>query len=415
MAPSRFDADIILAGGGMAGLSLALAAGQAGMSVCVLDAAPLAVSLDARFDGRVSALGRASSRMLAALGVWPRLVEHAQPIQDILVSDGRLRVGPSPLKLHFDHREGEPGTEGQALGNIIENRHIRSALHEAISENAHISVRAPARVRMAEPDPFGVTVHLADGGSLRGRVCVAADGRDSVLRQAAGIKTVAWDYGQCGIVATIHHARPHNGVAHEYFLPGGPFAILPLTGMRSSLVWTEPTARAKALMSLQQADFDSEMRARFGGQWGGVKSEGPRWIYPLSFQHARDYVADRLALAGDAAHTIHPIAGQGLNLGLRDVAALAEVLADAHRMGLDIGSAVVLERYQVWRRFDNVSLAAMTDLLNRLFSNDMPLLRLARGIGLGLAGQAGPLRRMAMRHAAGDMGALPRLLTGAAI
>lgn len=413
MISAQYDADIILAGGGMVGLSLALAAGQAGLSVIVLDATPLPVSLDAGFDGRVSALGRASTRLMAGLGVWPLLADHAQPIRDIMVSDGRLDGGPSPLTLHFDHLEGDEETSGQPLGHIIENRHIRAALNGAAAQCATISIRTPVRVMDLVSDAFGVTVKLSDDTALRGRVCVAADGRDSVLRHAAGIKTVAWDYGQSGIAATVHHARPHEGLAHEYFLPGGPFAILPMTGDRSSLVWTEPGARARALMALAPSQFDAALRTRFGSHWGAIHSEGPRWIYPLSFHHARDYVTDRLALAGDAAHTIHPIAGQGFNLGLRDVAALAEVLVDAHRLGLDMGAATVLQRYQQWRRFDNVSLAAVTDILNRLFSNDVPLLRLVRDIGLGLAGQIGPLRRLAMRHAAGDVGTLPRLLTGA--
>jgi len=415
MPSTRFDADIILVGGGLVGLSFAIAAGQAGLSVLVLDAAPPAASLAPDFDGRVSALGRASTRLMGALGVWPRLTPYAQPILDIIVTDGRVGSGPSPLGLHFDHLDGNPDTSGQALGHIIENRHIRAALYNKISGIEQISIRAPAKVLAARSDGYGATVQLADGASVRGRLCVAADGRESVLRKVAGIKSVAWDYAQCGIVATVLHAQPHGGLAHEYFLPGGPFAILPITGNRSSLVWTEPTRRAQALMALDHADFDSELRARFGSQWGEVKSEGPRWMYPLAFHHAREYVTDRLALAGDAAHTIHPIAGQGLNLGLRDVAALAEVLVDAHRLGLDIGVATVLERYQTWRRFDNVSLAAVTDILNRLFSNDLPLLRMARDIGLGIAGQIGPLRRLAMRHAAGDVGTLPRLMTGEAL
>ncbi len=416
MPLTQFDADIILVGGGMAGLSFALAAGQAGLSVLVLDAVPPAISLASDFDGRVSALGRASTRLMGGLEVWPQLVKDAQPILDIMVSDGRIHSGPSPLALHFDHLDGDAALSGQPLGHILENRHIRAALYTALADcEATVSVRAPVRVLSALPDAYGVTVQLAHGGSLRGRLCVAADGRESVLRQAAGIKSVAWKYGQSGIVATVHHAQPHGGLAHEYFLPGGPFAILPITGARSSLVWTEPTARAQALMALGQADFDAELRRRFGSQWGEINSEGARWIYPLSFHHARNYVSDRLALVGDAAHTIHPIAGQGFNLGLRDVAALAEVLVDAHRLGLDIGAATVLDRYQAWRRFDNVSLSIAMDILNRLFSNDMPLLRLARDIGLGVAGQIGPLRRLAMRHAAGDVGTLPRLMAGKAL
>lgn len=416
MISAPFDADIVLVGGGLAGLSFALAAGQAGLSVLVLDAATPATSLASGFDGRVSALGRASIRLMGGLGVWPLLVRDAQPILDIMVSDGRVESGPSPLTLHFDHLDGDAAGSGQPLGHILENRHIRSALYTALADcAATVTVRTPVRVLSALPDAYGVTVQLADGGSLRGRLCVAADGRQSVVRRAAGIKSVAWNYGQSGIVATVHHARPHGGLAHEYFLPGGPFAILPMTGARSSLVWTEPTARAQALMALGQADFDAELRRRFGGQWGEINSEGPRWIYPLSFHHARDYISDRLVLVGDAAHTIHPIAGQGLNLGLRDVAALAEVLVDAHRLGLDIGAATVLERYQAWRRFDNVSLSIAMDMFNRLFSNDAPLLRLARDIGLGVVGQIGPLRRLAMRHAAGDVGTLPRLLVGKAL
>ncbi len=413
MPKAQFDADIILVGGGMVGLTFAVAAGQAGLTVLVLDGAPAAASVASDFDGRVSALGRASTRMMAGLGIWPHMAGDAQPILDIQVSDGRPGSGASPLSLHFDHLDGARDAGGQPLGHIIENRHIRLALHAALAQSAPtVCTRAASRVIAAQADAYGVSVQLADGACVRGRLCVAADGRESILRQAAGIKSVAWNYGQSGIVATVQHARPHGGLAHEYFLPAGPFAILPMTGARSSLVWTEPTARAQALMALGQADFETELRARFGAQWGDIICEGPRWIYPLSFHHAREYVADRLVLVGDAAHTIHPIAGQGLNLGLRDVAALAEVLVDAQRLGLDIGASTVLERYQAWRRFDNVSLAAVTDILNRLFSNDAPLLRIARDIGLGLVGQIGPLRRLAMRHAAGDVGDLPRLLSG---
>ena len=396
-------------------MSLACALGKAGFSVILLDEKPLAALPDQGIDGRVSALGRASCRLLEALELWPALTTHAQPIMDILVSDGRLGRSPSPLHLHFDHRDGAQGGAGEPLGYIIGNGQIRAALHGAISRLPQVSIRAPARANAMAADAFGVTLTLADGDALRAPLCVAADGRDSPLRAMAGVKTVAWDYAQSGIVATVHHERPHNGLAHEYFLPGGPFAILPMTGNRSSLVWTEASARARALYALPHDSFDQELRARFGAQWGAVRSEPARFLYPLTFSHARDYVADRLALAGDAAHTIHPIAGQGFNLGLRDVAALAEVLCDARRLGLDIGSAVVLERYQAWRRFDNVSLSLMMDLLNRLFRVDTPLLRLARDIGMGAFGRIGPLRRWASRHAAGDMGELPKLLRGEAL
>lgn len=407
-----YDADIILAGGGLTGMSLACALGQAGFSVILLEEKPAANLTERDIDGRVSALGRASCRLLEALGLWPVLAAHAQPILDILVSDGRLGRRPSPLHLHFDHLDGAAGRKGEPLGYIIGNEQIRSALHGAISLMPRVSIRAPARASAMAADAFGVTVTLADGGVLRAPLCIAADGGNSPLREMAGIKSIAWAYGQSGIVVTVHHERPHNGLAHEYFLPGGPFAILPMTGNRSSLVWTEPEARAKALLGLDQDSFDAELRARFGAQWGAVRSAPARYLYPLSFRHARNYIADRLALTGDAAHTIHPLAGQGFNLGLRDVAALAEVLSDARHLGLDIGSAVILERYQSWRRFDNVSLSLMMDMLNRLFRADTPPLRLARDIGMGIFGQIGSLRRWASRHAAGDMGDLPKLLRG---
>ncbi len=403
-APS-FDADIIVVGGGLVGLAFARAVSQAGLPVIVLDAAPVPVSLDEAFDGRVSALGRSSCRLMQAIGAWSQMAPHAQPILDIQVSDGRLNTGPSPLGLHFDHREAGEGP----MGYIVENRHIRQALHAAPGS---VDIRAPANVSGATPDAFGITVKLADGTRVRGRVCVAADGRNSPLRLAAGIKSVEWDYGQSGIVATVSHALPHQGVAHEYFLPGGPFAMLPMTENRCSLVWTEATPRAKAIMALDQAAFEAEMRLRFGEQLGATNCKGRRWIYPLGFHHAHTYLAGRMALAGDAAHTIHPIAGQGLNLGLRDAAALAEVLVEAHRLGLDIGAATVLERYQQWRRFDNVALAVVTDGLNRLFSNDSAPLRLIRDLGMEIVGRIGPVRRFLMRHAAGEVGELPRLLGG---
>ncbi len=413
MRPQHFDAEIILVGGGLVGLTMACAIAHAGLSVIILDTLDRSTSELAAFDGRVSALGRSSCRLMSALGLWPHLVDHAQPILDILVSDGRLPGGPSPLGLHFDHKELERFPEG--LGHIIENRRLRMVLHEAIAANDRISIRAPVTVMSAVPDGFGITVTLAGGEVLRGRLCVAADGRWSMLRQAAGIKCAAWSYGQAGIVTTVLHELPHHGVAHEYFLPGGPFAILPMTGNRCSLVWTEPAKIARALMALGKGDFDAEMRRRFGSHLGSASTDDQRFLYPIGFHHAHSYVAERLALAGDAAHTIHPIAGQGLNLGLRDAAALAEVLADARRLGLDIGALTVLERYQQWRRFDNVALSVVTDALNRLFSNDIAPLRLVRDLGMEIVGRTGPLRRLLMRHAAGESGELPRLLKGEAL
>ena len=404
------DSDILIVGGGLSGLPLALACAQGGLSVTAVDALDPATATDAKFDGRVSAIALASCRMLAQLGVTQHLEGQMQPINDIMVSDGRVREGASPFFLHFDHRE----IGDEPLGNLIENRHMRIALQKAVAGQPLIRLIAPQSVKRVEYGAQAVAT-LGNGETVSARLCFAADGRGSPTRDAAGIRTVGWDYGQTGIVCTVEHELPHEGVAQEYFLPGGPFAILPMVGNRSSLVWTEKTADAKALLSLGDAAFAEEMRARFGDYLGACAPVGPRWSYPLTLQLARDYVRPRLALIGDAAHGIHPIAGQGLNLGLRDVAAAAEVVVDAARLGLDIGALDVLERYQRWRRFDNVALSLLMDGLNRLFSNDVGPVRLARDLGLGIVNRIGPARRFFMRHAGGVVGDLPRLLRGEAV
>ena len=404
------DSDVLIVGGGLAGLPLALACAQGGLSVTVVDVLDPATATDAKFDGRVSAIAFASCRMFERLGVTAHLGGRMQPINDIMVSDGRVRDGASPLFLHFDHKE----IGDEPLGNLIENRHIRIALQKAVEAEPAIRLIAPQTVKRVEYGA-GVTATLANGDKVRARLCLAADGRNSPTREAAGIRTVGWDYGQTGIVCTVEHELPHEGVAQEYFLPGGPFAILPMVGNRASLVWTEKTADAKAILALGDEAFAEEMRARFGDYLGRCAPVGPRWSYPLTLQLARDYVRPRLALVGDAAHGIHPIAGQGLNLGLRDVAAAAEVVVDAARLGLDIGALDVLERYQRWRRFDNVALSLLMDGLNRLFSNDVGPVRLARDLGLGIVNRIGPARRFFMRHAGGVVGDLPRLLRGEAV
>lgn len=404
------DSDILIVGGGLSGLPLALACAQGGLTVTVVDALDPATATDAGFDGRVSAIALASCRMLGRLGVLDHLAGQMQPINDILVSDGRLREGASPLFLHFDHTE----IGNEPLGNLIENRHMRIALQKAVAAQPLIRLLAPQKVAHVA---YGarVAATLGNGDKVTARLCFAADGRGSPTRKAAGIRTIGWDYGQTGIVCTVEHEVPHEGVAQEYFLPGGPFAILPMVGNRSSLVWTEKTADAKAILALNDDAFADEMRLRFGDYLGACAPVGPRWSYPLTLQLARDYVRPRLALIADAAHGVHPIAGQGLNLGLRDVAAAAEVVVDAARLGLDIGALDVLERYQRWRRFDNVALSLMMDGLNRLFSNDIAPVRLARDLGLGLVNRIGPARRLFMRHAGGVIGDLPRLLKGEAV
>ena len=409
MALAPIRTDVAVAGGGMVGLTLALALSQAGMKVALADPMMPAQLLDERFDGRVSALAFASVRMLRALGLWDALAEDAQPINDIVVSDGELGGKPSPFSLHFDHRE-----IGEVLGYIVENRHIRRALLQATQSREGLAFLPGIAVVSLAIGEGSATMSLSDGQTIESPLAVAAEGRDSALREAQGIRSVAWDYPQIGIVVTVEHERPHNGVAYEHFLPSGPFAILPMTGNRSSLVWTEETNEARRLLALDEPGFTRELRVRFGGHLGEVDPTGPRWSYPLRLHLARSYVQHRFALIGDAAHTIHPIAGQGLNLGLKDAAALAETVLDAARLGLDFGRNDVLERYERWRRFDSLALAAATDGLNRLMSNDIPLLRLGRNLGMGIVDAIPPLRQFFMRHAGGDVGTLPRLLKGEA-
>lgn len=403
--------DVIIAGGGMVGLTLAIALAKGGFQVLVADRLPQAVMTQAAFDGRVSALAYAAVRMYRALGIWEHLEPHAQPIAEILVSDGKPDRAASPFSLHFDSAEaGAP-----ALGHIVENRHIRQGLFAAAAAHGNLTLLAPESLAGLDPGPHGVTVRLAGGESVQAKLAIAADGRESPMREAMGIGLVTWAYPQTGIVATVVHERPHNGVAYEHFLPAGPFAILPMTGNRSSLVWTEKNSRAGAMLKLPDTEFDAEIARRFGSHLGKTKAAGPRWSYPLRFHLARAYVKPRFALAGDAAHGIHPIAGQGLNLGLKDAAALAETLLDAARLGQDIGALDVLKRYERWRRFDSFTLAAGTDALNRLFSNDIAPLRLARDLGMGIVDSIGPARRFFMRHAGGDVGKLPRLMRGEAV
>ena len=400
--------DIVICGGGMVGLTLGLAAAQGGLGVVVVDTLSPEKALDAGFDGRVSALAYSSVRMLTALGVWPHMAGQAQPITEILVTDGKPDAPASPFSLHFDSAEvGAP-----SLGHIVENRHIRAALYAAIPAN--LSYIAPAGVTRLEQAPGHAIVHLSTGEKIRSALAVAADGRDSKLRGQQGIGVVGWSYPQTGIVATVAHERPHNGVAYEHFLPSGPFAILPMTQNRSSLVWTEARSKVPAMMALGEDEFNAEVARRFGSHLGATKVVGGRWIYPLSFHLARNFFRPRFALAGDCAHGIHPIAGQGLNLGLKDAAALVETLLDAARLGRDIGALDTLKRYERWRRFDSLAMAASTDALNRLFSNDIAPLRHLRDLGLGVVDSIGPARRFFMRHAGGDIGKLPKLLKGEA-
>lgn len=402
------DRDVLIVGGGLNGPTLALALASAGVSSLVLDAAPLAERGRDDFDGRAYALALSSRRMLAALGLWRELEPHAQAILEIKISDGKAGRGAAPWFLHFDAAEIDEGP----MGHFLEDRWLRGALMDAIAAEPRIEAVGGARAVAQRVVPGGVEVTLADGSVRRGRLLVGCDGRGSQVAARAAIGRVGWDYGQTALVCAIDHAEPHRGVAHQFFMPEGPLAILPLPGRRSSIVWTEARARAAAIDALDDAGYLAALQPRFGDFLGPIALAGPRYSFPLGLSLAERFVDERLALVGDAAHGIHPLAGQGLNLGLRDVAALAEVLAAARRRGEDLGGAGALAEYQRWRRFDAALLAAATDGLNRLFSNDNPALRLGRDLGLGLVNRLPALRRGLIREAAGLTGALPRLLQG---
>jgi 2-octaprenyl-6-methoxyphenol hydroxylase len=395
------DTDVLIIGGGLVGGTLACALGQAGISTVVVEAGDPEHALAAGFDGRASAIALSSRRLLEGTGLWDKMAAEAAPILDIRVSEGGSR-----LFLHYDHND----VGDEPFGHMLENRFIRRAILERMRESTAVRLLAPMRVTELERAVGGAVASLDDGGLVRARLVVGADGRGSRVRQDAGIRVTSWPYGQHGIVCTTTHEKPHDNIAHEHFLPAGPFAILPLPGNRSSIVWTERADLAPTIMRLTDQDFRAELASRFGDFLGRVEVLGPRWCYPLSLQYAETAVGLRLALVGDAFHAMHPIAGQGLNMGWRDVAALAEVIVDARRLGLDIGGAETLGRYLRWRRFDNTLMLAATDGLNRLFSNAIGPLRLARTIGLGAVNQIPPLKKAFMRHAMGVVGDLPRLM-----
>lgn len=412
-----FDGDAIIVGGGLAGLTLALAMDQAGLSVAVVDTLPIDAQLTPEFDGRASALAYTSWRLFEALGIADTLRPHTTRIEHIMVCDGRpyggiKPGGPGPHSLHFDRREISDGPDGEPLGWMSENRHTRRVLAGAVLQRPNIVSIAPATAERYETRPDGIDVVLGDGRRLSGKVLMACDGKFSRIRQQAGIRSVGWNYDQKGVVATVHHAQPHNGVAYEYFLPSGPFAILPIPDNRSSLVWTEPSDVADSLIAADADVFQYELDQRFGDFLGEARAVGPRWAYPLGLRFSEHFCTDRIAFVGDAARGIHPLAGQGFNLGIRDAAALAEVCGEAKRVGLDIGALTTLRRYEAWRKFDSASLAAGTDLFNRLFSNDIEPLRQLRGLGLSLVNRIGPARRFFMRQAGGETGDVPKLLRG---
>ncbi len=400
---------VLIAGGGFAGLSLAIAlkdALGAGFAVTVADPA---LGRSHAGDARASAIAASARRMFEAIGVWESVAAQAQPIVDMVVTDSRLEDAVRPAFLNF----GGEVAPGEPFAHMIENGPLIDALL-ARARGLDVDLR-PTAVADFEVEGGRIATSLADGDALAASLLVAADGARSALRERAGIETFGWDYGQSGIVATIAHERDHGGRAEEHFLPAGPFAILPLTGRRSSIVWTESAREAERIVALPEADFHDELERRFGLHLGEIRAAGARRAYPLGLWVARSFAGDRLALIGDAAHVIHPIAGQGLNLGLRDSAALAESIADAARLGLDVGSAEVLDRYQRWRRFDTMAMGVATDGLNRLFSNRSDALRILRDVGLGLVDRVPPLKTLFIREAAGLTGDVPKLLRGEAL
>jgi len=401
------DAELLIAGGGLNGLLLGIACAGAGLEVVLVDREDPAVMLEQGFDGRSSAIAYGSQQVLSALGLWPAIAADAEPILEIRVADDN-----APFFLHYDHRELSTDAP---LGWIVENRVLRRALIEHARSLPSLVFLAPLEVGVIETWPALAEAALSDGRRMTVRLIAAADGAASPLRRSAGIRTVDWRYPQTAMVTTVRHDRPHAGIAVEHFLPAGPFAILPMTGSRSSIVWTERAELAAGLLALPDAAFAAELAARFGEFLGAVEPVGPRWRYPVALMLAERYVARRLALVGEAAHLIHPIAGQGLNLGIRDVAALAEIVIDARRLGLDIGDDALLRRYQQWRRLDAVLLAGVTDGLNRLFSNSIAPLRLIRDLGLAAVDRLPPLKRFLMRDAMGITGDLPRLVRGEAL
>lgn len=402
--------DLIIVGGSLNGCALALAAAGAGLSVTLIDAEDVATQSLSNFNGRSYAIALASQRFLNAIGLWNDLESDAQPMLEIKVTDGHVGEGPTPFFMHFDHAEIEEGP----MGFMVEDRHLRRAFLNAV-QNSEITHLPNARVVMQHTDAAGASVTLEDGTVHTGRVLIGCDGRTSGTAMRAGIMRNGRDYGQTAMVCAIAHEKLHGGIAHQFFMPAGPLAILPLSGNRSSIVWSETHETAAHVSKMSDDDFIEYLKPRFGDFLGNIELAGARYHYPLSLTLANALTSQRIALVGDAAHGVHPIAGQGLNAGLKDVASLVEVLALAKRRGEDIGSDLVLARYAQWRRFDVAALAASTDSFNALFSNDNGFLRGLRDVGMGIVNAVPALRRSFIREAAGLTGDLPKLMKGQSV
>ena len=393
-------------GGGLNGSLMAIAAANIGFSTIVLDSKDNEATMENRFDGRSYALALSSVRLLKNLNIFEDIIDKSQPILDIKILDGKLVQGPSQFSLHFDNNEIHDGPMGQ----MVEDRFIRKALFTKINKNEQIDYKFNSKVTEHKKQSGYISVTLDNGKKLNTKLLVGADGRNSELANRAEIKKSGWKYNQSALVCAIEHEADHNGVAWQYFMPSGPLAVLPMTGKRSCIVWTEQNATAKAINLFDETRYTKILAARLGNFLGKFKIIGDRHTYPLELSIADQFIDERLALIGDAAHSVHPIAGQGLNAGFKDIAALAHIIQDAHNRGEDLGSLGVLKRYEEWRRFDSAQLAYSTDLFNKLFSNENEVLRLARNIGLKLLDSIPVIKRNIIKEAAGTTGELPRLM-----
>jgi len=402
----KVDSEIIIVGGGLNGSLMAIAAANIGFSTIVLDSKDNEASAENRFDGRSYALALSSVRLLKNLDIFEDIIDKSQPILDIKILDGKLVQGPSQFSLHFDNNEIHDGPMGQ----MVEDRFIRKALFTKINKNKQIDYKFNSKVTEHKKQSGYISVTLDNGKKLNTKLLVGADGRNSELANRAEIKKSGWKYNQSALVCAIEHEADHNGVAWQYFMPSGPLAVLPMTGKRSCIVWTEQNANAKAINLFDETRYTKILAARLGNFLGKFKIIGDRHTYPLELSIADRFIDERLALIGDAAHSVHPIAGQGLNAGFKDIAVLAHIIQDAHHRGEDLGSLGVLKRYEEWRRFDSAQLAYSTDLFNKLFSNENEALRLARNIGLKLLDSIPIAKRNIIKEAAGITGELPRLM-----
>ena len=398
--------DIAIIGGGLAGRMMALAAARAGLSATIIDKAPKGDLEADAFDGRSYAMAHSSVRMLRKLGLWDHLEQVSQPILDIKISDGPVHGTPSAPLLHFDHHDLYEGP----MGHMVEDRHLRPALVEMLDEVKTTHYLDKTEIVDAEQEGRYLKLTARDGSDLRAKIAVCADGRTSAFAKSIGIGYEGWDYAQTSLVCALEHEHQHNGIAYQHFMPPGPLAILPLKGNRCSIVWTETKENADTIMSLDERAYLDVLRPRFGTFLGKIKLVGQRYSYPLNLSLARKFVAARTALIGDAAHGMHPIAGQGLNSGLRDIAALIDVITEAKQRGEDIGADATLARYQEWRRFDATTLSLALDSFNHLFSSNNPILRAIRTTGIHVIENTPSLKTAMMRQAAGLSGELPELM-----